>query len=165
MIKKLCVTFFGSGYLPIAPGTWGSLAASIIFVLLAWEFNFCAAPLLLVKLSGLIILSYVLGVALGPWAVEYFKHKDPKQFVLDEAAGMWIALLAIPFTDAKSLLVIVVVQFFLFRIFDIIKPTPARQLEKLPLGWGIMTDDVIAGLYANIAGQILFRLIFPQLIA
>ncbi len=163
MIKKICVTFFGSGYLPIAPGTWGSLAASIAFVILVWAFDFHSEPELSTILTISVVLSYIIGVAFGPWAVEHFQKEDPKQFVLDEVAGMWVAVIAMPFSDARGLFLVVLVQFLLFRIFDILKPTPAHESEKLPCGWGIMTDDIIAGIYANIVGQVLFRLILPQI--
>ncbi|NLE29815.1 MAG: phosphatidylglycerophosphatase A [Phycisphaerae bacterium] len=159
LFKKLVITFFGTGYLPIAPGTWGSLAAAVIFLILA--FSIKTIPLLYGILGGMIILATILGVVLGPWAVEFFQKIDPGHYVLDEAAGMWIALLFIPFHNKTSLLIIAVVQFLLFRIFDILKPPPASQAENLPHGWGIMADDLIAGVFANFCGQILFRLILP----
>jgi phosphatidylglycerophosphatase A len=157
MLKKLLITFFGTGYLPIASGTWGSLLAVILFAAVApFTDN---TPLLRGILIAAIVLATIVGVALGRWAVEFFQKKDPSQYVLDEAAGMWLSVLLIPFHDGASLFMVCLVQFILFRIFDIIKPTPARQAESLPLGWGIMADDLVAGLYANICGQILFRLI------
>jgi phosphatidylglycerophosphatase A len=157
MLKKLLITFFGTGYLPIAPGTWGSLLAVILFSVVApFTDN---TPLLRGILIVAIVLATIAGVVLGRWAVEFFQKKDPSQYVLDEAAGMWLSVLLIPFHDGASLFMVCLVQFILFRIFDIIKPTPARQAEGLPLGWGIMADDLVAGAYANLCGQILFRLI------
>jgi phosphatidylglycerophosphatase A len=159
MLKKLLITFFGTGYLPIAPGTWGSFAAVIIFFLVALLTQ--ESPLLYWIFIPLIVLASIIGVKLGPWAVDYFQKKDPSHYVLDEAAGMWVSLLFVPFHDEASLFIVSIVGFILFRIFDIIKPTPARQAESLPHGWGIMADDLIAGVFANICGQILFRLILP----
>jgi phosphatidylglycerophosphatase A len=102
----------------------------------------------------------VVSVAWGEWAVEYFRDNDPKQFVLDEFAGQWVALLVLPASLTAETWAFVLVaggQFVLFRIFDIIKPPPARQAERLPAGWGILTDDLFAGLYANLVGQLLWR--------
>jgi phosphatidylglycerophosphatase A len=163
MIRKLLITFFGSGFLPIAPGTWGSLAAGIVFFFLAISPIGADHATLWTVTAGLTILASTIGIALGRWAVEYFHSEDPKPFVLDEVAGQWLALIAIPFASAGGLFLAVVVQFFLFRFFDILKPTPARQAESLPFGWGIVTDDLVAGLYANITGQILFHLLIPRL--
>ena len=156
MLKKIITTFFGFGYLPIAQGTWGSFAAVGIFFILALFF----ANHILWITAILIILSAAIGIALGKWAINFFKSNDPKPFVLDEAAGMWISLIALPFNSTSTLFLITAVQFILFRIFDIIKPPPVRQSEKLPAGWGIVTDDLMAGIYANITGQLIFRIIF-----
>lgn len=158
-LKKLCITVLGSGYLPIAPGTWGSLVAAVIFFPLAMALR-GDHNLLWAIAAGLTILAAAIGIGWGRWAVEFFHSEDPKPFVLDEAAGQWLALIAIPFTSVGGLFVVTAAQFFLFRFFDVLKPTPARQAESLPFGWGIVTDDLVAGLYANLVGQILFRLLF-----
>ncbi len=159
MLKKLCVTVFGSGYLPIAPGTWGSALGVILFLPIYVNTNYIS---LNISMGILIIFVSILGIFLGQWAIEYYKSNDPKQFVIDELAGMWLALLLMPIKahmPISKLIIILLTQFVLFRIFDIIKPTPARQAEQLPAGLGIMTDDIIAGIYANITGQIIFRLL------
>ena len=163
MVRKLLITFFGSGFLPIAPGTWGSLAAAVVFLPLAVLLGQDHSTLWTLT-AGLTILASAIGIGLGRWAVEYFHSEDPKPFVLDEVAGQWLALIAIPFASTGGLFLVVVVQFFLFRFFDILKPTPARQAESLPFGWGIVTDDLVAGLYANITGQILFRVLLVHLL-
>ena len=157
MLRKLLITFFGTGFLPIAPGTWGSLAACTPFLILG-VFGF-SLPAVWIILAVLTAVAVATGIGLGRWSVEYFRAMDPKPYVLDEAAGMWLSLILIPFTGTSGLLLVTVVQFVLFRFYDVVKPAPARQAEALPFGWGIMTDDLIAALYANLTGQILFRLI------
>jgi phosphatidylglycerophosphatase A len=157
-MKKLLITFFGLGYLPLVPGTWGSLGGLIVFYPLAWYLGYTGG--LLGVLFALCVLAGIIGISLGHWANEAFGKKDPGQFVLDEVVGMWFSLMLIPFAGLmglKGLLFVGLVQFVLFRIFDILKPTPARQLENLPGGWGIMMDDVMAGIYANLFGQLIFR--------
>jgi phosphatidylglycerophosphatase A len=113
----------------------------------------------------LTVLAAAVGIGLGRWAVEFFHSEDPKPFVLDEVAGQWLALIAIPFHSTGGLFLAVTTQFFLFRFFDIVKPPPARQAESLPFGWGVVTDDLAAGVYANIVGQIIFRLLLPLVTA
>jgi len=161
--KSTCITVLGSGFAPFAPGTWGSLYALLLFASLWWVATATALPrgaVELVLVAG-IVLSSILAVAWGRWAVAYFNSGDPKPFTLDEFAGQWVALLILPIHPSANLWTLAWVaggQFILFRIFDIIKPTPARQAERLPAGWGILTDDLVAGLYANIVGQVLWRL-------
>jgi phosphatidylglycerophosphatase A len=77
--------------------------------------------------------------------------------VLDEFAGQWIALIALPMMNWQQAFAVCAAQFFLFRLFDILKPPPASWLERLPAGWGIVADDLAAGIYANIIGQLIFR--------
>ena len=156
--NELIVTVLGLGYLPVAPGTWGSLGAALAFLAVATTVEPQGTAVVTWLLLGLAVVA---GVILGPWATRYYGEKDPSPFVLDEAAGMWVALIAIPFPTTKALLLRVLAQFLLFRAADIIKPFPARRAEALPHGWGIVADDIIAGLYANIAGQIIFRAIVP----
>ncbi len=155
-MRKLIVTFFGCGYLPIAPGSWGSLAAAGIFVLMVYLVpgNGAAVDFLLAALT---MLATAGGLALGRWAIQAFANKDPRPFVLDEAAGMWLALLALPYEGLKTAAIVAAVQFLLFRIADIVKIPPAKQLERLADGWGIVADDLAAGIWANIFGQIIFR--------
>jgi phosphatidylglycerophosphatase A len=157
-MKKLLITFFGLGFLPIAPGTWGSLGGLVVFYLVAGYLGYTGG--LAGTFLALSLLALIVGISLGPWANQHFGTKDPGPFVLDEVVGQWLSLVLIPFTGIKGLIILGLVQFIFFRIFDIIKPTPARQMENLPAGWGIMMDDVMAGLYANLCGQLLFRLIF-----
>ena len=147
MLRKfayILATGLGSGYAPLIPGTAGSLAALLIF----WFFPRSVYLQLL-----MILITYITGV----WAaglIEQEKGDDPGLVVIDEFAGQWIALIFVPQTIPVYL-----VSFVLFRFFDILKPFPVRQAEKLPAGWGVMTDDIMAGLYANITLQILLLLL------
>ena len=130
-------TFLGTGYAPIAPAT----AASFVFTLI-WGF---AAPVPLAIQGGLLILTCWLGVPVATW-LEKRHGKDPKLVVCDEIAGMLVTFLGVG-TGWPGW----IAGFFWFRVFDILKPWPARRFEDLPRGWGIMADDVMAGIYANIA--------------
>lgn len=146
---------FGSGFFPIAPGTAGSAAAAAIYVaimlLLPEGWGYLERLLLTAALAGG-------GLAIGIWATGRMstdKNPDPGAAVWDEFVGMWIACApAAAFTDAPWRLpadwpwLLVLLAFCAFRAFDIIKPWPCRRLESLPGGWGIMLDDVAAGIWA-----------------
>ena len=139
----------------MAPGTWGSFGASATALIAYWLFpDAISYEIVLVGLAALAVFGCVV---LGDWAVAFYGSKDPRQVVLDEAAGQFVALMALPHLGVRTMLAVVALQFLLFRIADIVKPPPARQLERLPAGWGIVCDDLAAGLYANIAGQLLLR--------
>lgn len=135
-------TFFGAGYLKPGPGTWGSVAAVLVWAVAAACLH-RSLFWLTVSLAGGIALALVLGVPAATIAARESGREDPGFVVIDEVAGQWIALLACPPDWAHALIALI-----LFRLFDITKPPPARQLEKLPGGWGIVFDDVAAGLYA-----------------
>lgn len=156
----------GLGCAPVAPGTFGSLGA-IVIALAVWGINVSggASPLALNVAWGVLTLLACVGcVKWGRWAVEHFpssgaKRGDPGAVVIDEWAGQWLALVGLAMPTFHRALAVLAVQFFLFRSFDVIKPPPARRLEKLPAGWGILSDDLAAAVYANVVGQILFRLV------
>jgi phosphatidylglycerophosphatase A len=157
-LRKWIVTFGGAGLSPVAPGTAGSFAAALLIYLLALT---TADPLIFnLAISAVMLASGAACVALGGWTIEYFGRKDPGAMVLDEVAGVCLTMLFQPAapTSARRFLTIVAV-FVMFRVFDVLKPPPCRQLEKLPLGWGILMDDLMAGVYANVACQVLLRLI------
>jgi phosphatidylglycerophosphatase A len=135
-------TFFGAGLGKPGPGTWGSVAAVLLWAAYAWGLHPAPRTLLLALLAG-IVLSVALGVPAATIAARESGRHDPGFVVVDEVAGQWIALLGCP-VDWKHALIALV----LFRLFDITKPFPARQLESLPAGWGIVFDDLAAGLYA-----------------
>ena len=127
---------FFTGYFPIASGTVGSLAALIIYLIPGFEQLFVIIPS--------IVIFMVYGIYVGTkFEAEY--GKDPAQCTIDEVVGMWISLVALPKTFT-----IVAIAFILWRILDIIKPPPARNLERLKGGLGIMIDDVISGIYTLI---------------
>ena len=135
-------TFFGAGLGKPGPGTWGSVAAVLLWAAFAWGLHPAAQTLLLALLAG-IALSLLFGVPAATLVARESGRKDPQCVVIDEVAGQWIALIGSHFNWRHALLALL-----LFRIFDITKPFPVRQLESLPEGWGIVFDDVAAGLYA-----------------
>jgi phosphatidylglycerophosphatase A len=135
-------TFFGAGLGKPGPGTWGSVAAVLLWAGVAWGIHPAAQTLLLVLLAG-IALTLILGIPASTLVARESGRKDPQFVVVDEVAGQWIALLGSHASWQHALIALV-----LFRLFDITKPFPVRQLESLPEGWGIVCDDVAAGLYA-----------------
>jgi phosphatidylglycerophosphatase A len=137
-------TGFFSGYSPIIPGTAGSFVALIIYLIPGFE----NPTIMLVFIS----LATVIGIPLGT-KFEHAYGKDPSKFVLDEFVGTWLALITLPKT-----LIIVVLSFILWRLLDILKPFPARQLERINGGWGIMLDDIISGIYTLILMLVLLQL-------
>jgi phosphatidylglycerophosphatase A len=137
-------TFFGAGFGKPGPGTWGSVAATLIWTGVALLLHPGPQTLLALTLGG-IAASIALGVPAATIAARESGRKDPGFVVIDEVAGVWITLLgAVYHPDWKHILL----ALLLFRVFDITKPFPVRQLERLPEGWGIVFDDVAAGLYA-----------------
>jgi len=136
-LAKLVATGLGSGYSPVAPGTAGSLVGLVLFLPLAG----CAWP---IQLAAVVAVT-ILGVLAGGRLATTLGLKDPGVVVVDEVAGQWITFLALPMTP-----VIAIAGFLLFRATDIVKPWPARALERLPGGLGIMADDVAAGIYAHL---------------
>ncbi|HPG41358.1 MAG TPA: phosphatidylglycerophosphatase A [bacterium] len=134
-----------SGYCPVAPGTVGAFIA----VVALWFLPALSTPVL----GSVFIASYFVGV----WAsgiAEKAWGVDPGRVNWDEVAGMMITLLFLP-----KHWIIYAAGFLAFRFFDVLKPWPVNVMEKLPGGWGIMSDDVMAGIYSNIVLQILFRLL------
>src|SRR5436190_12510078 len=146
----LAIATFGVGLLPLAPGTWGSAVGVGIYLmirLLVLEKGHF--PFLAVELTTIVVITLA-----GIWAASQTERlsgrKDPGKVVVDEVAGQLIAMLPITFVTAWSWQTMVIVSFILFRFFDIVKPYPARRLEGLHGGLGIMCDDLIAGLYAGL---------------
>jgi len=141
-IAHLVASIFFTGKLPIAPGTWGSLVALVIWYL---TIPYISSITLIVT----IVIILGLGVYTSSITEKYFKENDPSSVVIDEWVGQWIALLFIPQSVVWG-----VIAFALFRIFDIWKPYPIRKLDELDGGWGIMLDDVLAGVYSLIIIQV-----------
>ena len=127
------------GHFPIAPGTAGSAAALPLFFLV----RMTGSPAIEV---AVILVLLAAGCWAGSVAEAHYARTDPGYVVLDEVVGMLVTLLLVPVSVTGAL-----VGFFLFRLFDIVKPFPARQCERLHGGVGIMTDDVVAGIYGNLA--------------
>jgi phosphatidylglycerophosphatase A len=145
----LVATFFGAGRMRPGPGTWGSAAAALIWfgmarwIAIAWQTE---------VLAGLAALAVGLGIPAATQVARAARVEDPKFVVIDEVAGQWITLLFAPVAWKT-----VLAGFILFRAFDIVKPPPVRQLERLPEGTGIVVDDVAAGIYALAALQLLIH--------
>ena len=132
IIWRFVATFFYLGKLPFAPGSWGSLGALLVWLLLPVTFS--------VHLSVIIIL-FVLGVYSSNRIAKYLDDHDPSEVVIDEVVGMGISLFMLPHNFLLYLL-----SFILFRVFDILKPSFIYRIQNLSGGWGIMLDDVLAGL-------------------
>ena len=130
---QFVATFFYLGKLPIAPGTWGSLGTLILWLFL---------PITVTAQLSMIILLFVFGIYSSSKVALYLKDHDPSEVVIDEAAGMGIALFMLPHN-----LGLYITAFILFRLLDILKPSFIYHVQNLPAGWGIMLDDVIAGIF------------------
>ncbi|HEX9189537.1 MAG TPA: phosphatidylglycerophosphatase A [Vicinamibacteria bacterium] len=135
---RVVATAFGSGRSPVAPGTAGSAVGVLLFWPLAslgWRWQLLAALVL-----------FLVGTLAAGRVADRVGRKDPGIVVVDEVVGQWVTLAALPFTPVTA-----AVGFLLFRVADVVKPWPARDLEALPGGWGIMADDVAAGVWAHLA--------------
>lgn len=173
-VRRLLGSFFGAGYLPGAPGTWGSLATVLVVVLLLGVQGLGSGVLghgllfaggaeqasrpdtsatLAVVLTALAVVT-LLGVWVGNHAHADWGRGDPGPFVLDEVAGQLIALL--PLLPGPLDPLGVGVAFGLFRLLDVTKPPPIGRLERLPKGVGIMADDLAAGLAAMVIVMLVF---------
>ena|SRR5436309_6787944 len=137
---RLIATFLGAGRIQPAPGTWGSICAILVWAVLG---DMTPQKWLPAALGILIVLAIAVGIPAATQICRSLGIKDPQVVVIDEVAGQWITLLFAPVTWKTA-----AVGFILFRGFDIVKPPPVRQLERLPEGTGIVADDLAAGLYA-----------------
>jgi undecaprenyl-diphosphatase len=152
-MKRLLTSCFGLGLLPFAPGTWGSLPPAVIFDLLGY---LGATPVTIATVMVAFILAGgLICVRLAPAVIAATGKKDPREVVADELAGQAVTFLFIvPFLSTfttDQFCTTTALGFLLFRLFDISKPWPIRKLEKYPAGWGILADDLLAGVYAGIA--------------
>ena len=145
----LVATFVGVGKIKPGPGTWGSAAAALIWFGLARWIPVAWQPATLATLAAVAV---ALGIPAATLAARAARVKDPQFVVIDEVAGQWITLLFAPVAWKT-----VLAGFILFRAFDIVKPPPVRQLERLPEGTGIVVDDVAAGIYALAVLQLLIH--------
>jgi phosphatidylglycerophosphatase A len=135
-------TFFGSGLLRPGPGSWGSAAAGLLWLGAARILHLATGPMGWLTL-GAAVCATAIGIPAATVVERESERPDPGHVVIDEVAGQWITLIF-----SRVNLSHLLAGFLLFRLFDIVKPWPARRLEHLPEGWGIMLDDVAAGVYA-----------------
>ncbi|MEO5858013.1 MAG: phosphatidylglycerophosphatase A [Pyrinomonadaceae bacterium] len=175
---SLAVTTFGVGYLPLAPGTWGSMVGVAIYVgifFLTGYIHFFAglsipvsgplpldelvkwAPNIAAWVHAIILIAFLLFTLLGVWAAgrstELLGDLDPSKAVVDEVIGQLIVFLFVPFGIGWPF---VLAGFLLFRLFDIWKPYPIDSLQVLPGGIGVCADDILAGVYAGICLAVLY---------
>lgn len=141
-------TFFGIGLIKPGPGTWASLAAAALWLIAARSAHLSTVNLTFATLAGAVGVT-LLGIPAASVVERESGREDPGHVVIDEVAGQWFALAVCPVEIRHAVL-----AFVLFRLFDIVKPWPARQLERLHGGLGIMMDDVAAGVYALVAGLV-----------
>lgn len=179
--RKLAVSAGGLGYIRPAPGTWGSTPPCLLALGLTLIAGSPTATVG-VALLALALFGSVACVALGRWAERQFQGKDPGVVVIDEVAGMAMALAFVPLAPAAVLqggsgeggaagsvdprlfaFLVVMAAFLLFRVLDIVKVQPANVLQQFPAGWGILLDDLMAGLYVNVVLQIFLRVVMPML--
>ena len=146
---SLTATFFGVGYVRPGPGTWGSLATMLLWAAIAYKLPVAWRVPVNVGLAGLAV---AVGIPAATLVARASGLKDPQFVVIDETAGQLITLIGAPL-GWKTFLA----GFILFRAFDIVKPPPVRQLERLPEGTGIVVDDVGAGIYGWIVMQLLLH--------
>ena len=142
-------TVFKAGYIPIAPGTVGSIIGLLVFWLIKDYASFTIEMFVATAL-------FFAGVWASTIVEQVLERHDPGVVIVDEVVGMLVALMLLPPT-----ITVMFVAFLLFRVFDIIKPYPARWCEQLSRGWGIMMDDVVAGLYVNVLIHIILWIV-PQ---
>ena len=147
----LLATFFGVGFLRPGPGTWASACAALLWWIAASLLVPANLQSLCCALAACVVIT--IGIPVSSIVARESGMKDPGHVVIDEVAGQLVAMVMLPLHWQYIL-----VSFILFRGFDILKPPPLRQLEKLPQGSGIMLDDVGAGIYANIVIQVLIYL-------
>ena len=144
IVEKTLGSGFYTGYIPIASGTWGSLAALIIFLIPGFE-----NPSIMIFMISLFIL---IGVPIAT-KFESIYGKDPKECTIDEVVGTWISFLFLP-----RKIWWIIIAFLIWRAIDIYKPFPIRKLEKIKGGWGVMLDDVLGGIYSFMIIQVIIYL-------
>ena len=164
----LSITTFGVGYLPLAPGTYGSIVGVGIYLIFGWlenraSANFGASGWTASQITAWVhvfnLVLFTLFCLLGIWAANratiLFQKKDPQEAVVDEVIGQLIVFLFIPFDTHWYF---VLSGFLLFRLFDIWKPYPIDSLQNLPAGIGVCADDVLAGVYGGTCLSIIYAI-------
>ena len=151
-MKKVWIaiaTFFGCGYLPMVPGTW----ASLLTVLAVYFSPLATAPFAVMALVSAAV--FAIGIPACTVLEKHLAKKDPRPCVIDEVAGQLVSLWFLPRQAGYF-----IAAFFLFRILDVLKPFPVNKSEALPGGFGIMTDDVLAGFYSMALLQLVLRIFY-----
>ena len=148
-MRRLLTSCFGLGHLPLAPGTWGSLPPVIVFILMSHS----GAPTLLTSIimTALVLIASAVCIKFAPFIITATGKTDPREVVADEFAGQALTLIPIAAVPSGRIWATAILAFLLFRLLDIVKPWPARKLEMLPKGCGILADDLLVGFYAGIA--------------
>ena len=147
-MKRMLTSCFGLGLLPVCPGTFGSLPPVVLFMAMVYLF----VPPIGISIVMIVwaIAASIICVRFSPDIIALKGKDDPGEIVIDELAGQCQAFIAWPFFPDADQCLIAAVAFGAFRLFDILKPWPIKKLEKLPAGWGILADDLLAGVYAAI---------------
>ena len=160
--KRWIATCFGLGWLPVAPGSWGSLPPALAFGLLMYAGVPAAA--LVAMMAMMLAAGCVACILCAPASIAAKGDDDPGEVVMDEFAAQALTFLALPLLAARSLcgwesLVVASLGFLAFRVIDITKPWPIRELERLPAGWGILADDLAAGVCSAILVYIALKVL------
>lgn len=151
-IKKLILSCFGLGFLPVAPGTWGSMPAVAMFLVL--HYFYPAAIICGTAIVAAMIISSAFCLLWAGEAEKLWNEKDPRWIVIDEFAGQCVALLPIAVIN-RMVYPAAIAAFIFFRIFDVLKPSPVRECELIDGSCGILGDDIVAGLMAGVLLQII----------
>ncbi len=146
LLSRLIATGLFLGYIPVSPGTAGSLVALFLYWIIPGSESifFC----------GAIVLLFFIGVWAATRLDTATQSHDNQQIVIDEIVGMLITI-----TLMEKKIVWLAIGFILFRLFDIYKPYPVRLVEKFPRGWGVMIDDVVAGIYSAVSLRLIYWLV------
>ncbi len=150
-------TFFGAGFLKPGPGTYGSVAATLVWFLVARHVPLHSLPLVTLLMAA---AATAVGIPAATRVARESGRKDPQIVVIDEVAGQWLAL-----TFCVPTMPFAVLGLVAFRVFDILKPPPVRWLEQLPEGTGIVVDDLAAGVYALIVQAAVQQVLLTYLLA
>jgi len=163
MTKRLFTSCFGLGRLPVAPGTAGSVLPAVIFAVLGG----CGLSTFVIAaaMAALVTAGSAVCVCFAPAVIEATGNKDPGEIVADEFAGQAVTFLIASAVSVGRVTVVTIAGFLLFRLFDIVKPWPIRKLEKLPAGWGILADDLLAGVYAGVLIVLFYKMSFVEMLS
>jgi phosphatidylglycerophosphatase A len=156
-LRELAVSACFLGEFPFASGTAGSLGAVAIYL---WAATAIHGTVLSAASGCAALVLALVGMRLGRWAQEFYRQRDPREFVLDEVAGQFVALVTVtPLVAAVAPWKLALAAFLLFRLFDILKPFPAGRAERLRGGPGIVLDDIFAGIYAAVGVHLWFHFV------